>query len=351
MKQVISARGAAVVALLSSTILGVPAYAQQQPSSQPDTTSPNAPAPGATASSPGGLPQADDARPGTADIVVTGSRISRRDTVANSPIATISGTTFNQTGAVTLEDTLNRLPQFSPGTGATSNDNLSGGITTLNLRGLGSNRTLVLMDGHRLPASTDLGAVDINIIPDALIESVETITGGASAAYGSDAIAGVVNFKINHRFSGIRLDAQNGISGRGDGYTFKTSATVGSNFSDGRGNAVLSIGYQQRDAVNNSDRAFSSIVRPSSSLPYGAFIVDADNQPSDAAVKASSPAMGSRQAASIAAPTWPSTTTVRCSHIRTAPSTIGAARRMCCCRTVSATIRAARTVSSCQSSA
>lgn len=285
MKQVMSARGAAVVALLSSTILGVPAYAQQQPSSQPDTSSPNSPSPGATAASAGGLPQADDARPGVADIVVTGSRISRRDTVANSPIATISGTAFNQTGAVTLEDTLNRLPQFSPGTGATTNDNLSGGITTLNLRGLGSNRTLVLMDGHRLPASTDLGAVDINIIPDALIESVETITGGASAAYGSDAIAGVVNFKINHRFSGIRLDAQNGISARGDGYTFKTSATVGSNFSDGRGNAVLSIGYQQRDAVNNSDRAFSSIVRPSSSLPYGAFIVDADNQPSDAAVK------------------------------------------------------------------
>lgn len=223
------------------------------------------------------------AAPGT-DIVVTGSRIAQPGLVSSSPIVSVGAAAFRQTGAVTLEDTLNRLPQLVPGRGATSNDGLTGGITTLDLRGLGSNRTLVLMDSRRLQASTPLGSVDINNIPTALIENVEVVTGGASAAYGSDAIAGVVNFKLNHRFTGVQLDAQNGITSRGDGFQTQLSLTAGGAFSEDRGHAQISISYAKRDGIGNAARDFSQVVRPSSSLSTGAYVSNAGNLPSQAAV-------------------------------------------------------------------
>jgi iron complex outermembrane recepter protein len=218
------------------------------------------------------------------DIVVTGSRIARRDFVSDSPIATVDATSFKQTGQVTLEDTLNRLPQIVPARGATSNDGLTGGITTIDLRGLGSNRTLVLMDSRRLQAATPLGQVDINNIPPALLQNVEIVTGGASAAYGSDAIAGVVNFKINHRFTGVQIDAQNGVTSRGDGFSTQESVTAGGTFLGGRGHAEISATYSRRDGIPNSARGFSTIVRPSSSLTTGAYIADAGNLPTETAV-------------------------------------------------------------------
>lgn len=221
--------------------------------------------------------------PANTDIVVTGSRITG-NLASASPIATVSAEQFKQTGAVTLEDTINRLPQIVPARGATSNDGLTGGITTLDLRGLGSNRTLVLQDSRRLPAATPLGSVDINIIPSALIESVDVVTGGASAAYGSDAIAGVINFKLNHRFTGLRLDAQTGVTERGDGFSAQASLTGGTSFGSERGHVVASISYAKRDGVANSARDFSGIVRPSSSLPTGAYIANSGNLPTQAAI-------------------------------------------------------------------
>lgn len=219
-----------------------------------------------------------------ADIVVTGSRIAQPGLVSASPIVTMDPISFKQTGAVTLEDSLNRLPQLVPARGATSNDGLTGGITTLDLRGLGSNRTLVLQDSRRLQASTPLGAVDINNIPSALIQSVEVVTGGASAAYGSDAVAGVVNFKLNHKFKGIQLDLQNGVTSRGDGFQTQVSLTAGGAFNDDRGHAQLSISYSKRNGVENATRGFSRIVRPSSGLSTGVYVANATNLPSQAAM-------------------------------------------------------------------
>lgn len=259
-------RYALIAALLCSTVLATPAFAQ--------TSAPNQP----QASAPAG--QASE----VAEIVVTGSRIARPNAETTSPIISLPAEAFSQTGAVTLEDTLNRLPQFSPGTGSTTNDNLSGGITTLNLRGLGSNRTLVLLDGHRLPTATQLGAVDVNMVPQALIQTVDVITGGASAAYGSDAIAGVVNFKIKHDFTGVQVDLNHGVSARGDGSTYQVAVTAGTGFADNTGHIEGSLIYDRRYGVSNADRSFSRIVRPSSNLPGGAYIADADNLPSAAVV-------------------------------------------------------------------
>lgn len=243
----------------------------------------SSPASGQTA--PASVEQNGDAS-ASPDIVVTGSRIAQPGLVSASPIATVSPEAFKQNGSVTLEETLNRIPQLVPARGATSNDGLTGGITTLNLRGLGSNRTLILQDSRRLQAATSLGEVDINNIPSALIESVDIVTGGASAAYGSDAIAGVVNFKLNHTFKGLQLDAQNGISARGDGFQTQAALTGGLAFADNRGHAQLSVSYARRDGVSNAARDFSTIVRPSSSLTTGAYIANAGNLPSQAAANA-----------------------------------------------------------------
>ncbi|MFC3444491.1 TonB-dependent receptor plug domain-containing protein [Sphingobium rhizovicinum] len=111
---------------------------------------------------------------------------------------------MQQSGQITLEDSLNQLPGFTPSGNAGTGGQGAGGRATLNLRGLGSNRNLVLLDGRRLPLSDINGNVDINILPESIIGSVDVITGGASAIYGSDAMSGVVNFKTDKYFDGVR---------------------------------------------------------------------------------------------------------------------------------------------------
>ena len=142
------------------------------------------------------------------EIVVTGSRISRRDLVAASPIVTLVQEDITRRGEVTIEKALSQLPQFGLGENSTQTGFNSTGQATLNLRGLGSARNLVLLDGRRMQPSNIQQVVDINTIPAALIESVEVITGGASAVYGSDAVAGVINFRTRKRFEGVQIDAQ-----------------------------------------------------------------------------------------------------------------------------------------------
>lgn len=216
------------------------------------------------------------------EIVVTGSRIATKNLSSNSPITTVAQEQFQATPAVTLEATLNQLPQLVPSTGSFTNDSRGGGAVTLNLRGLGSARTLVLVDGRRVSG----GAADIDSIPQALIQGVDVITGGASAAYGSDAVAGVVNFKLDHHFTGFKANAQYGVSGKGDGTTEHVDLTVGGNFAEDRGNGVISLNWDHREAINNSDRSFSTIVRPSSTYPYGSFAPSATNLPTQAAYNA-----------------------------------------------------------------
>ncbi len=191
-------------------------------------------------------------------ITVTGSRIARPDLDAPSPVTTVTAEQFNLTGTVTVETLLNELPQLIPGNTRVSNNQGGESFSTLDLRGLGPQRTLILIDGERVPASSATGVVDIGTIPTGLIERVDVVTGGASAVYGSDAIAGVVNFVLKDRYEGAELSAQYGINEQGDGATFNVQGVLGGNFNDGRGNLTLSGSYYTREAIGQGDRRITS---------------------------------------------------------------------------------------------
>lgn len=194
------------------------------------------------------------------EVVVTGSRIAKRDFVSDSPIVTVQTKALQDVGSVEVEQKLARLPQFSPGATQfqTSLQNGNVGAATLNLRNLGATRNLVLVDGRRAQPSGANMQIDVNSLPAALIEGVEVISGGASAVYGSDAVSGVINFKLKRRFSGFEVSSQYGVGEKGDGRTYDLSLTAGGNFADNRGNAVLSLGYFQRDAIPMNARGYFS---------------------------------------------------------------------------------------------
>jgi iron complex outermembrane recepter protein len=193
------------------------------------------------------------------EIVVTGTRIARPDFELASPVVTVPRSALSSTSAVTLERSLEQYPQFVPVTGATSNNPGNDGQANVSLRGLGVNRTLVLLDGRRLMPADGNGAVDLNILPPALIESVEVMTGGASAAYGSDAIAGVVNVRLRPQFEGVQVEGTGSITDQGDGSTYSAGITAGTTFATGRGSLMGYVGYAERGAVMQGDRAFSRI--------------------------------------------------------------------------------------------
>jgi outer membrane receptor protein involved in Fe transport len=196
-------------------------------------------------------------------IVVTGSRIARRDYESDSPIVTVSQEALENTAAISLDQALEKLPQFVAGQNqATSaadfqpNPTSSPGISTVNLRGLGANRTLVLLDGRRTQPANAALLVDINTIPKAALDGVEIITGGAGATYGADAVAGVVNFKLKRNFTGVTLDAQVGTTERLDGQQYEASALVGADFADGLGNAMVGLSIARRGEVEATERTF-----------------------------------------------------------------------------------------------
>lgn len=220
------------------------------------------------------------------DIVVTGSRIARQDYVSTSPIVTVGQEDFQSTGAVTIDALVNELPQFVPSVTSTSNNPSNGGQANIDLRGLGTQRTLVLMNGRRVVPSNADGTVDINLLPTPLIRNVEVISGGASAAYGSDALAGVANFILDDSFEGVQFDVQYGVTDREDGETESYSVTIGGDIADGRGNAVMSIGRSLRSYIYNADREFSAISGRSGTTPLGSTVFDANNLPSQAALGA-----------------------------------------------------------------
>ncbi len=203
------------------------------------------------------------------EVVVTGSRIARKDYVADSPIVTVSQKSIEITGSVTVESLLNQLPQVVPNATLTSNNPSAGGRANIALRGIGTARTLVLVDGRRTTPSDSAGVVDVNTIPAALVDSIEVITGGASAAYGSEAIAGVVNFKLKHHFTGVQVDAQYGQTDQSDGKNETYSLTAGGNFADDKGNSVISLTYANRGQIYNAARGFSAYSGASGTLPFG----------------------------------------------------------------------------------
>jgi iron complex outermembrane receptor protein len=184
------------------------------------------------------------------DIVVTGTRIVRDGYQAPTPTTVLGQEEIQRRASTNIADQLGLLPAFAASTNPrNSASNISGGImgiNALNLRGLGQTRTLVLLDGQRLPAGTLSGWVDINTVPNALIKRVDIVTGGASAAWGSDAVAGVVNFVLDKEFTGIKGDAQGGVTTYGDDRNFKVSLSGGTAFADGRGHIIVSV----EDAYN-----------------------------------------------------------------------------------------------------
>jgi outer membrane receptor protein involved in Fe transport len=195
-------------------------------------------------------------------IIVTGSRIARRDYQSNSPISTLDSSAISAAAQPSLDRAIGQMPQFEAAQGAAEVGDVQGGVgfgggaSYSDLRGIGRNRSLVLMDGRRLVPSTPDGSIDLNTIPMSLIDTVEVITGGASAAYGSDAIAGVANFKLRRSFSGLELNVQHGASTHGDGATTQVSGILGGRFDDGRGHALIALEYSKRDAVSGSQRSF-----------------------------------------------------------------------------------------------
>lgn len=225
-------------------------------------------------------------------VVVTGSRI-RVSTVTEgaSPITVVGAADIKSDGVKNVENLMNNLPQvFADQGGSVSNG--STGTATVNLRNLGADRTLVLVNGRRLPQGSPLNtAADLNQIPAGLIKRVEVLTGGAGAVYGSDAVAGVVNFILNDRFEGVQIDAnvsgfnhsqgndvvQKAVRARNfalpgdknfDAKSKDVSILMGGNFADGKGNATLYAGYKQDDALLQSERDFTSCALGSSASGF-----------------------------------------------------------------------------------
>jgi outer membrane receptor protein involved in Fe transport len=197
------------------------------------------------------------------EVVVTGSRIVRRDLEASSPIMTVDAARFEQSSSLSVETILNQMPQFTPAQNQfnaqseiQTSPSTSLGIGSVNLRGVNSNRSLVLVDGRRAqPANASL-IVDLNTIPSAAIERVETITGGASSVYGADALAGVVNFVLKDNYEGATFDVQSGITEVGDAQETRFSGLLGMNSADGRGNVMLGVEWYEREAAYQKERDF-----------------------------------------------------------------------------------------------
>jgi outer membrane receptor protein involved in Fe transport len=227
----------------------------------------------------------DDTAAAEQAIVVTGTRIPNRDYSSYSPISTVSGDLLKSTGTLSPDQLLNTLPQVVPGLTAGSNNPPGNGQASIDLRGLGPNRTVVLVDGRRAMPSNSDGTVDLQTIPQSLISRIEVITGGASAVYGPDAVAGVVNFVLKDNFEGVQFDGQYGISGRGDDNEVAVGGVVGAGTGDGRGHVVLAYDYANRKQINDGARGFASqATSPTSRSPTGSYVPGASNPPTQAAI-------------------------------------------------------------------
>lgn len=230
---------------------------------------------------------ADAAAPADDEIIITGTRIARPNVESASPVTVVGEEAIAQVGTTRVEDLVNSLPQVTPGQTAFVSNGATG-TATVNLRGLGTARTLVLLNGRRLqPGDPFLPVADLNQIPASLVSRVEVLTGGASSTYGADAVAGVVNFIMDTDFEGVQLDATygvyqhnnrdggsyNGVNIRDaiaarnfefpdgnvvDGDTFDAQLTLGAGFDDGRGNVVGYVGYRKIGEILQGDRDYSA---------------------------------------------------------------------------------------------
>jgi len=262
---------ASVLALMTAAFVQTAAWAQTVAQPQTAAAAPQAPDPsqtpvggGTTPANPGadsGNAVPEPTPPATAepagsdnakDIVVTGSRLARAGYDAPTPVNVVGEQRLQQLGINNIGDALNQIPSFRASNSPANNSfRISGniGARVLDLRGLGATRTLVLLDGRRFVGSSDQGTVDLNAIPSILVQRSEVVTGGASAAYGANAVAGVVNLIIDSKLTGVKVEASNGISERGDARQTYFAVAAGTNFASDRGHIVFGAEYQQETGV------------------------------------------------------------------------------------------------------
>jgi outer membrane cobalamin receptor len=209
---------------------------------------------------------AEEAEVKAEKVTVTGSRLALQDFQAISPITSVTSEAIELNATLTIETLLNELPQVIPGNTVTSNNAGGEDFATIDLRGLGPSRTLVIVDGERVPGSSTTGVVDLNSIPAGLIDRIEVVTGGASAVYGSDAIAGVVNFILKDDYEGAQVTVGGGGGFDGNAQYETADFLLGGNFDNGRGNIVTYASYFNRDGVKQSQYDYS---RVSAGVVYG----------------------------------------------------------------------------------
>jgi iron complex outermembrane recepter protein len=188
-------------------------------------------------------------------IVVTGTRITSNGDNLPTPVTVVSSEALLKTSPSNIPDGLNKLPIFALSRGTANLNNPSDNFTGnfLNLRGFGINRNLVLLDGQRVAPSSLTGAVDTNTLPQLLVQRIEVVTGGASAVYGSDAVSGVINFVLDKKFEGLKVEGQSGISSRGDAFSWRAGAAFGADLAGGRGHFIASYEHFQQDGIGDKE--------------------------------------------------------------------------------------------------
>lgn len=184
---------------------------------------------------------------------VTGSRIKTFDATSNSPITSLSSAEINATQPAAVEEVIKSLPSAVPAIGPGTNNGTGGGAT-IDLRGLGSNRTLVLLNGRRLVPFNLAGSVDTNSIPVGMLDRIEIVTGGASAVYGADAVTGVVNFITKKRFNGFELSGTYGTSSERDANRYRTDVVMGTSLDNGKGSAMVGLSNTRTDPLLQGQR-------------------------------------------------------------------------------------------------
>ncbi len=184
-------------------------------------------------------------------IIVTGSQVARPGFESPTPITSLDANDLKRVSSPNIADTLNQLPALKPSVTPSSVGNLSklAGGNYLDLRGLGYLRTLTLIEGKRYVPTSPEGVISINLIPQALVAGVDLVTGGASAAYGSDAVAGVVNFKLDHKLEGFKGSIQGGITDHNDNRNYMASGAFGTSFGGGRGHLLLGVESSQNSGI------------------------------------------------------------------------------------------------------
>lgn len=254
----LSLQTTAMTAVLAALSLGLAqTAAAQTPAAEPAAAPPPAEQPAADVA-----PADDAAEASDEEVVVTGTRLRVKDFQTSNPITSVTGQQIQQSGVVNLTDFLQQQPalvnSFDSQDSADTGGQAFAGLNLLDLRNLGTDRTLVLVDGRRhVAGAPGSQSVDINTIPIALIERVEILTGGASALYGADGVSGVVNFVMKRDFEGLAANLLVGAPEESGGSRLSGSVTAGANFDDGKGNMTWSVEVARQDSVNADQRDFS----------------------------------------------------------------------------------------------